>query len=172
MLAWLVVETVLCRPMPKHMVRWRLFWLRVFGARITGTPFVHPKARIKIPWQLTLEDRVAIAPGVEVYNLGHVTLRERCIVSQHAYLCGGTHELSDPKLPLLVGDIEIGREAFIGARAMILPGVTVGEGAVLGAGGVAAKDLEQWTIYVGNPARAIKKRRMGEGESGHSPVES
>lgn len=172
MLAWLVVETVLCRPMPKHLVWWRLFWLRVFGARIWGTPFVHPKARIKIPWQLTLEDRVAIAPGVEVYNLGHVTLRERCVVSQHAYLCGGTHELSDPKLPLLVGDIEIGREAFIGARAMILPGVTVGEGAVLGAGGVAAKDLEQWTIYVGNPARAIKKRRMGEGESGQSPVES
>jgi putative colanic acid biosynthesis acetyltransferase WcaF len=164
MLAWVVVERVLCRPMPKQLNAWRLLWLRVFGATITGRPFVHPTATIKIPWLLTLEHRSALAPHVEVYNLGRVILREACVVSQHTYLCAGTHDLADPMLPLLVGEIEIGKEAFVGAKALVLPGVRVGEGAVLGAGGVAAKDLEPWTIYVGNPAKAIKKREMRRAE--------
>jgi len=160
MAAWIVVCAVLFRTTPKQFNRWRLFLLRLFGAKVTGLPFVAPSCIIKIPWQLSLEDRSALAPKSEVYNLGHVTLKARCVVSQYAYICGGTHDLSDPMLPLLVGDIVIGEEAFIGAKAMILPGVAVGDGAVLGAGAVAAKDLDPWTIYAGNPARALRKREL------------
>jgi putative colanic acid biosynthesis acetyltransferase WcaF len=162
MAAWMVVSTLLFRTTPKQLNPWRLMLLRVFGAKISGLPFVAPSCIIKLPWQLTLEDRSALGPKSEVYNLGHVTLKARCVVSQYAYICGGTHDLSDPMLPLLVGDIVIGEEAFIGAKAMILPGVTVGEGAVLGAGAVAAKDLEPWTVYVGNPARALRKRELSD----------
>ncbi len=159
MLAWLIVGAALFRPTPKFFNAWRLMLLRVFGATIRGTPFVAPSCIIKIPWQLTLEDRSALAPKSEVYNLGHVTLKARCVVSQYTYICGGTHDLSDSALPLLVGDIVIGEEAFIGAKAIILPGVCVGDGAVLGAGGVAAKDLEAWTVYAGNPCKKIKARQ-------------
>lgn len=158
MLAWIVVDRLLCRTTPKQLNGWRLFWLRRFGCRITGNPFVHPSSIIKIPWQLTLEDRAAIAPGVEIYNLGHVTLRERCVVSQHTYVCAGTHDLADPQLPLLVGDIEIGREVFIGAKALILPGVRIEEGAVIGAGAVVGRDMPEWTICAGNPCKPIKER--------------
>ncbi len=160
MAAWMVVSALLFRTTPKQLNPWRLMLLRVFGAKISGLPFVASSCIIKIPWQLTLEDRCALGPKSEVYNLGHVTLKARCVVSQYAYICGGTHDLSDPMLPLLVGDIVIGEEAFIGAKAMILPGVVVGDGAVLGAGAVAAKDLEPWSIYAGNPARLIRKREM------------
>lgn len=160
MLAWIIVDACLCRPSPKPLNGWRLFWLRRFGCKISGKPFVHPKSIIKIPWQLTLEDRCALAPHAEIYNLGHVTLKARCTVGQYTYICGGTHDLSDPMLPLQVGDIVIGVEAFIGAKALVLPGVIIGEGAVLGAGAVATKDLEPWTVYAGNPAKALKKREM------------
>lgn len=160
MLAWMIVCALFFRPSPKMFNTWRLFLLRVFGAKVSGVPFVHSACIIRIPWHLTIEDGAALAPGAEVYNLGHVTLRKRCVVSQQAYLCAGTHELSDPMLPLLVGDIEIGPEAFLGARAMVMPGVRIGEGAVLGAGGVAGKDLDAWTIYAGNPCKPIRTRVM------------
>ncbi|MBI1191266.1 MAG: putative colanic acid biosynthesis acetyltransferase [Tepidisphaera sp.] len=160
MLGWLIVERCLCRPTPKFLNGWRLFWLRLFGCKISGTPFVHPASIIKIPWQLTLEDQCAIGAYTEIYNLGHVTLKRGCTVAQYTYVCGGTHDLSDPVLPLQVADIVIGEEVFIGAKAIILPGVIIGDGAVLGAGSVTSKDLEPWTIYAGNPARPIKKRKM------------
>lgn len=160
MLAWLIVSATLFRCTPKMLNPWRLLLLRLFGAHVQGNPFVHPACTIKIPWLLTLEDRAALAPKSEVYNLGHVTLRARCVVSQYAYLCAGTHDLADPRLPLVVGDIEIGEEVFIGAKAIILPGVHVGTGAVIGAGAVVAKDMPEWMICAGNPCRPIKPREM------------
>lgn len=163
MAAWIVVSALLFRTTPKQLNPWRLMLLRLFGAKISGRPFVAPSCIIKIPWLLTLEDRCALGPKSEVYNLGRVTLKARCVVSQYAYLCGGTHDLADPALPLLIGDIVIGEEAFIGAKALVLPGVTVGQGAVLGAAAVASKDLEPWTIYVGNPSRAIRERKLRAG---------
>lgn len=160
---WLVVQHTLYRCTPKALNGWRVWLLRLFGAKVHGRPFVHPASVVKIPWQLTLHDRAALAPGVEVYNLGHVTLRERCVVSQHTYICGGTHDLADPQLPLVVGDIEIGEEAFVGAKALILPGVHVGKGAVIGAGAVVGKDMPEWMVCAGNPCRPLKKREMRGG---------
>lgn len=163
MLLWLIVAALFFHTTPKPLNAWRLFLLRLFGCNITGRPSVHGSCIIKIPWQLTLEDRAALGPKSEVYNLGHVTLKRACVVSQYAYICGGTHDLTVPGQPLQVGDIVIGEEAFLGAKTLVLPGVHVGTGAVLGAGAVAAKDLEPWMIYVGNPAKALKKREMRAG---------
>jgi putative colanic acid biosynthesis acetyltransferase WcaF len=168
MALWIVVSAALFRTTPKQLNPWRLFLLKLFGAKISGVPFVAPSCIIKIPWLLTLEDRCALAPKSEVYNLAHVTLKARCVVSQYAYICGGTHDLSDPALPLLVGDIVIGEEAFIGAKAFIMPGIEIGQGAVLGAAAVATRDLEPWTIYAGNPARPIGKRDLQANSSGSS----
>ncbi len=158
--AWSVVWCVLFRPTPKPLSPWRVFLLRLFGAKVTGTPFVASSARVRMPWNLTLEDRACIAPAAEIYNLGPCILRARATVTQRAYLCGGTHDLTLPSLPLVTGTIEVGADAFVGAQAMILPGVRVGEGAVVGAGSVVTRDVEPWTIVAGNPARPIGERRM------------
>lgn len=158
MLAWRIVECLLMRPTPKALNSWRLFLLRIFGCTVRGHPFVHPACLIKIPWQLTIEDRAAIGPHVEIYNLGEVLLQERCVVGQHSYLCGGSHDLSDPELPLIIGPIVIGPEAFIGARVLILPGVLIGPGAVIGAGSVVSRDMPPWQVCVGNPCKPLKSR--------------
>ena len=121
-------------------------------------PFVGSSARIRMPWNLTLEHRACLAPGCEVYNLGPCIVRERATVTQQVYLCGGTHDLEDPNLPLIVGRIEIGPDAFIGARAVILPGVTIGQGAVVGAGSVVSSDVPDWKIAAGNPCRVLRDR--------------
>jgi putative colanic acid biosynthesis acetyltransferase WcaF len=156
---WEVVRLLLFRPTPKPFSRWRVLLLRLFGCRVRGRPFVAPSAVVKMPWNLTLEDRACLAPGSEVYNLGPVTLRQRCTVAQQAYLCGGTHDLTQPNLPLVVGPIVVGADAFVGARAFVLPGVTIGDGAVVGACALVSKDVEPWTVVGGNPARVIGSRQ-------------
>lgn len=155
---WAVVWLVLFRPTPKPCAPWRVFLLRLFGATVSGTPFVGASTRIKMPWHLTLEDRACLAGDCEVYNLAPCVIRARATVTQHVYLCAGTHDLTREELPLVTGPIEIGADAFVGAKALILPGVTVGEGAAVGAGSVVTKDVAPWTIVAGNPARTIGRR--------------
>ena len=58
--------------------------------------------------------------------------------------------------------ITIGDGVWLGARAIILPGVTIGEGAVVAAGAVVTKDVEPWAVVGGNPAKFIKKRELKE----------
>jgi putative colanic acid biosynthesis acetyltransferase WcaF len=160
MLAWKIVECSLWRLSPKPCNGWRLLWLRAFGAQITGNPFVDPTATIRIPWQLAIESGAAVGARVEIYNLGYVRLKKFCVLGPGVYLCGGSHDFSVPMLPLTVGDIEVGREAFIGARAILLPGVVVADGAVIGAGAVVTKDMPAFTICAGNPCRPLKPREQ------------
>lgn len=155
---WEIIWSVFVRWTPKKFNRFRLTWLRLFGAKIHGCPFIFPSAKIYAPFNLELFDRACVGPSVNVYNLGKVIVRENSVISQETMLCGGTHDLSLSTLPLLVGDIELGEEVFVGARAIILPGINIGSGAVVGAGAVVTKDVEPWAIVAGNPAKFIKKR--------------
>ncbi len=156
MMLWQVVWLVLFRPSPRQCKRWRAWLLRCFGCRVHGRPYVHNTAKIRIPWLLELEDRATLGEHSEVYNLGLVTLRRRCTVAQHVYLCAGTHDFSDPETPLLVAPIEIGRDAFIGARTLILPGVVIGARTLIGAGSVVTRDMPAEMVCAGNPCRPIK----------------
>ncbi len=162
-LVWRVAWLLLFRPTPKHLYHWRVLLLRLFGCRVSGTPYVAPSAVIKAPWNLALEDRACLGPQSELYNLAPVTLRARSTVAQQAYLCGGTHDFSLPEQPLLVGEIDVGEDAFIGARAFILPGLRVGAGAIIGACAVVTHDVASWTVVAGNPAKPIGTRKRGEG---------
>ena len=159
LLAWEVARVLLFKPTPKPLYKWRLFILRCFGAHIEGSPFVAGSAIIKIPWHLIIETGACLAPHCEIYNLGHVTIRKNGVVAQHAYLCGGTHDFSSAAMELIVGDIEVGEDAFIGAKAFILPGVCIGPRAIVGACAVVTKDVEAGTIVAGNPARIIGHRK-------------
>lgn len=156
---WSVVQSTLFKLSPKPLNAWRLFLLKRFGATIKGRPFVSQAARIVMPWHLTLEDRSTLAPGAEAYCLGEVILRERCTIAQYAYLCTGTHDLEDARTPLMTGCIEVRPDVFVGAKALVLPGVILGEGCIVGAGAVVARDTDPWSIVVGNPARSLKRQR-------------
>lgn len=155
---WGIVWLTLFRPTPKPLSAWRVFLLRAFGATVSGRPFVGSSTKVKMPWHLTLEDRACLANDCEVYNLAPCTIRARATVTQRCYLCAGTHDLTLAELPLVTGPIEIGADAFVGAQALILPGIRVGEGAAVGAGSVVTKDVPPWTIVAGNPAREIGTR--------------
>ena len=146
----------LCAWTPKPFNPWRLFVLRLFGARLDGVPFVHQRARIQIPWNLKMGDRACLGDRANAYTLGIVDIGEAATVAQEAYLCTGTHDFCNPAIPLVIGKVTVGAHAFVGARAMILPGVTIGERAVVGAMSVVTKDVATGQVVAGNPAKEIK----------------
>ncbi|MBY0313595.1 MAG: hypothetical protein K2W85_16140 [Phycisphaerales bacterium] len=169
---WHVVWLLLFRPTPKPLTPWRVFLLRLFGAKISGKVYIAPDVKVKYPWNLEMHDRSCLAYGAEVYNLGYCVLGEHAVVTQLVYLCGGTHDLSEEDQRLVVGRIEIEDEAFVGARALILPGVKVGKGAVVGAGAVVSKDVPPWMIVAGNPARPVRPRFHPRSIHGMGPSSS
>jgi putative colanic acid biosynthesis acetyltransferase WcaF len=170
MMLWEGCWALFCGWTPKPFNRWRLFWLRLFGARIRGTPFVHQRARIQIPWHLSLGDRCCVGDRANLYSLGKIEIDEDAVVAQEAYICTGTHDFDQPGLPLVTDDIHIGRGAFIGARAMVLPGVKIGASSIIGACAVVTKDVEPWTINAGNPCRLVRRRASKpELEDGQPP---
>jgi putative colanic acid biosynthesis acetyltransferase WcaF len=101
---------------------------------------------------------VLIGDGAEIYNQALISIGSHAVISQGAYLCGATHDAHDPAFPLIASPITIGARAWICARATVMPGVTVGEGAVLALGAVATRDLDPWSVYGGIPARKLANR--------------
>jgi len=145
-----------CAWTPKPLNAWRLLWLRLFGATLDGQPFVHPRARIAIPWHLTLHNRACLGDRANAYSLGEIEIHEDATVAQEAYLCTGTHLFSSPNRELQTAKISIGPGAFVCARAFILPGVTIGAGAIIGACAVVTRDVAPNTVVAGNPAVPVR----------------
>ncbi len=141
------------------MHAWRAFLLRRFGATLGPGCHFYPAAKIWAPWNLYCQDAVAVADGAEIYNPAPLHLGSHAIVSQDAYVCGATHDYDKASFPLLAYEMRLGSYSWVCARASVAPGVSLGDGAVLGLGSVATRDLEPWSVYAGVPAIKIKQRK-------------
>lgn len=155
---WEFCWLVFCQWTPKLLNPWRLFWLRVFEARIEGRPFVHSRARIAMPWNLILHDRACLGDRANAYSLGEIEVGARATVAQEAYLDTGSHDFSQQTLPLTTAKITIGADAFVGARAFVLPGVAIGERSVVGACSVVTENVPPDVFAAGNPCRVLRPR--------------
>lgn len=157
-LLWSISWTLLCRWTPKPFHLWRVWVIRQFGGKIGKQNFIYPNCIIWAPWLLETEAVVTIGPKVEIYNPGGVYLRHHAILSQGAFLCGATHDYNSADFTYIKKKIVLKPYAWVCANATVLPGVHCGEGSVLGAASVTSRNLDDWTVYVGNPARPVKKR--------------
>lgn len=157
---WEWAQRLLIRPSPRRAYRWRRFVLRCFGAKLTDTSGIRPSTRIMHPWLLEMAEWSLLSDGVNVYNLGPVKIGSHTTVSQDAHLCAGTHDYTDPILPLLKPPIVIGSGVWVCAEAFIGPGVTVGDNSVVAARAVVVKDVPPGMVVGGNPAKVIKPRPM------------
>lgn len=156
---WNLCRVVLYQTSPRPFHSWRSFLLRSFGATMGPNCHFYPKSKIWAPWNLICADQVTAGDGAEIYNPAPITFGSHAILSQDAYICGATHDYDDAAFPLLAYAMEFGPYAWICARASVAPGVNVGEGAVLGLGSVATRDLAPWTVYAGTPAVKVKERK-------------
>jgi putative colanic acid biosynthesis acetyltransferase WcaF len=155
---WRFCWLLFFRASPVPLFYWRVIILRAFGGNIAGSAKPYPSAKIWAPWNLVMERQTCLAPGVECYNVGLVTLRSGVTVSQQAFLCTASHDPHDPQFALVVGSIEIDSGAWIGAQAFVGPGTFVGRDAVVAARAVVVRDVPENVIVGGNPATVIGQR--------------
>ena len=157
-LLWNITWLLLYRPSPRPFHAWRALLLRLFGATLGPDCHFYPASRVWAPWNLRCADHVAAGDGVEIYNPSPMHFGSHVILSQDCYLCGATHDYNDPAFPLIAYSMTIEPYAWICARASVAPGIRIGEGAVLGLGSVATRDLDPWTVYSGHPAQPVRQR--------------
>lgn len=157
-LVWNVVWTVLASWTPAPLHRWRILLVNAFGGHVDSSCFLYGSVRIWYPPNLTMAHASTLGPHVNCYTMGPVLIGAHAVISQGAFLCTGTHDIQQASFQIYARPISIGANAWVAAEAFVGPGVTVGEGAVLGARAVALKSLDPWTVYTGNPAAAIKRR--------------
>ena len=138
----------------------RVALLRLFGARIGQRVVVRQQVTIKYPWHLIIGDDCWIGEQAWIDNLTQVRLGSSVCISQGAYLCTGNHDWRDPAFGLRVAPIELEQGAWAGARCLLMPGVRLGEGAVVGAGSVVSGSVPAYHVVAGNPACFIKERTI------------
>lgn len=134
--------------------------LRLFGASIGSGVVIKPRVNIKYPWFLQIHNHCWIGEGVWIDNLTRVTIGHSACISQGAYLMTGNHDYKDPAFGLMVREIIIGDGVWVGAHAIVCPGVRMAENTVLTAGSVLQKNTSTNGIYQGNPAKYVRERRI------------
>jgi putative colanic acid biosynthesis acetyltransferase WcaF len=138
----------------------KIVLLKLFGAKIGKGVHIKPGAHIKYPWLLNIGNHVWIGENVWIDNLAKVTIGNNVCISQGAMLLCGNHNYKKATFDLIVGEIVLEEGAWVGAKSVVCPGVTLKSHAILAAGSVAAKTLDAYAIYQGNPAIKIRERKI------------
>lgn len=160
---WYIVNHTLFRWLVGTPLRYeRNLLLRLFGARIPLKSLIYPSCDIWAPWNLEVGEYSCVGPNTQLYNKAPIVIGDNVVVSQGAYLCTASHDITDPHHALITASITVCDWAWVAADAFVGMGVTIGEGAVVGARGCVFKDVEPWTVVGGNPAKMISKRVMKE----------
>jgi acetyltransferase-like isoleucine patch superfamily enzyme len=147
-----------------HFLNWlKSGFLRLLGGQVGKGVVYYPGVWISPPSGISIGDEVDLALDVVITASGGVEIGDRTLIGYRTQIISANHGIPDRPLRIIAASHErkpvvIGSDVWIGASCIILPGVTIGEGCVVGAGSVVTKDLPAWSIAVGNPARLIKTR--------------
>jgi putative colanic acid biosynthesis acetyltransferase WcaF len=158
--AWAIVWGTLFRWSPRILFGWRRFLLRCFGASIGKNARISPSVSIWAPWNLVVGDEAAIAHHVDCYCVDRLTIGNHATVSQYAFVCTASHDISDPHMRLITAPVVIEDQAWVCAGVFVGMGRRIGVGSVAGAMSVVTKDVGEWQIVAGNPAKVIGQRQL------------
>ena len=136
----------------------KVFILKKFGANVGKKIVIKPGVNIKYPWLLSIGDYSWIGEDVWIDNLDQVTIGANCCISQGAMLLCGNHNFKKSTFDLIIKPITLEDGVWIGARSTVCPGVLAKSHSVLTVGSIISQTMEEYTIYRGNPAIAIKNR--------------
>lgn len=162
-LLWRLVWLVAFRPTPSWCLdRWRIALLKLFGAKCGKGCRVASNVRVWAPWNLDIGHYVCLAEGVDCYSVSPIQIGNKVTVSQRAFLCSASHDISSLSRPLIHSPIVIKEHAWVCAEAFVGAGITIAEGAVVGARSVVTRDVEAWAVVAGNPAKFVKTRVIDE----------
>jgi len=114
---------------------------------------------------LDIGDNTSVAPYVHIWCGGRVIIGANCMIGSHTAISSLTHDYRQPRMneTMVARPVTIGDEVWIGSHAVIMPGVTLGNGCVVGAGSVVTHDVPPYAIVHGVPARVTGQRAGAEG---------
>lgn len=160
-LLWEVVWAVGVRLTPRWMLNgWRCFLFSAFGAVIGRGVRIQGSVEVWQPWRLRIGADSWVDGNVKLYSVDDIKIGHDAVVSEGAFICTASHDVMSEAFALTTAPIEIGDYAWVCSRAIVLPGVKIGVGAVVAAGAVVTKDVAPWTIVGGNPAKEIGRRAV------------
>lgn len=152
---WSIVWTLFVRPFPRNIASgWEVFLLRLFGAKIGLRCTVYSSAKIWLPENLILGDRVVIADHVIIQNSKPLYIKDGAMVSQYTYICDGNHYIEDMR-KAFTESISLEEDCWIGADCYIASGVTIGRGCMIGAKTVVRTKIPPYSILFGNPSKVV-----------------
>lgn len=144
------------------LYRFKIFLLRLFGAKVGHNVLIKPLVNIKYPWFLEIGNNVWIGENVWIDNLAMVSIGNNVCLSQACLLLTGNHDYTKTSFDLMVKSIVLEDGVWIGAGAVVCGGTVCRNHAVVTAGSVATGELEAMSVYRGNPAVKIKERIIKE----------
>lgn len=140
---------------------WGIINLGKRGINVT----IRPSAMISNPENVFLNDRITIQRHVYLMagNSSKITVDSNTLISPGCFITSSNHGFKKNELiwtqPAIESDVLIGSDVYIGAHSIILPGVKIGNGAVIGAGSVVTKDIPEYSIAAGVPAKVVSYRK-------------
>ncbi|AJZ90181.1 acyl transferase [Klebsiella michiganensis] len=155
---WWLVQATLFAWSPQVLYSWRAFLLRLFGAKVGKKVVIRPSVKITYPWKLTLGDYAWVGDDAVLYTLGEISIGANSVVSQKCYLCTGSHDYMSKHFDITQSPISIGEKCWLATDVFVSPGVTIGDGCVVGARSSVYKSLPANAVCRGNPAVKIRDR--------------
>lgn len=141
-----------------HFYGLKVFLLKLFGAEVGVNVLIKPYVNIKYPWNLIIGNNVWIGENVWIDSLEKVQIGNDVCLSQGALLLCGNHDYKKTTFDLITGTIILEDGVWIGAKSIVCGNVICHSHSVLSVSSVAARNLDAYTIYKGNPANPIKER--------------
>lgn len=145
----------------------RNWGLRKLGAKLSKDVKLYSGFSVRNPSGLIIEDGVSIGPKVLLDARKGLTIRKSAVIAYDAIIWTLNHDYNDENFCGKGAPVEIGAYAWICSRSIILPGITIGEGAVVASGAIVTKDVEAYSIVAGIPAKPIGKREKKEWKYGY-----
>ncbi|MGO4306586.1 putative colanic acid biosynthesis acetyltransferase [Cupriavidus sp. RAF12] len=155
---WWCVQSLFFRTSPQFANGFRRWLLRCFGARVGRGVVIRPSVKVTYPWKVTIGDHAWIGDGAELYSLAEIVIGNNAVVSQYCYLCAGDHDYQRSDFLIRGRPIRVADEAWVASHTFIAPGVTIGEGAVIGACSAVFRDMPAGMVCMGSPCRPLKPR--------------
>lgn len=150
-LLWWLVQAIAFPLSPQPLYIFRVFILRLFGAKVGQGVVIRPTARFTYPWKVIIGDYSWIGDDVVLYSIDQINIGSQCVISQKSYLCTASHDIQDPAFGLKTASININNGVWVATDCFIAPGVTIGANTVVGARSSVFKSLPSGQVCWGNP---------------------
>jgi putative colanic acid biosynthesis acetyltransferase WcaF len=155
---WWIVQGTFFRMSPQFLYGFRNFLLRLFGAKIGKKVIIRPTVRITYPWKVSIGDYSWIGDDVVLYSLGEIEIGKNVVISQKSYICSASHDYLKSDFPIFAKKSTIEDECWLATDVFVSPGITIGEGSVIGSRSSVYKDIPSNKVCVGSSAKIIRER--------------